>query len=50
MRKIIIEGRKWEQLRQVILEDFAPEIKSCRDCHAPVAYGYSCDRCGSVEP
>jgi hypothetical protein len=30
--------------------DFAPSIRACRECRWPVASGYCCSHCGSVNP
>lgn len=41
---------KWDRSAGNVARGFAPPIKPCRDCGAPVASGYCCDYCGSTNP
>ena len=50
MEKIKPYTPQWEQLANQVARDFAPTIRPCVDCGRPVANGYCCTHCGSVDP
>jgi len=41
---------EWEIAAGNLARSFAPSVRSCRDCGAPVISGYCCTYCRSVNP
>jgi len=44
------DERVWNAHANRLARDFAPPVKTCRDCAAPVLEGYCCRYCKSVNP
>lgn len=41
---------EWERAADAAARHYAPEVRPCRDCGAPVVKGYCCTYCGSSRP
>ena len=50
LRFIEHDSTAYRNMRVAIAVSYCPPIYPCADCGGPTITGYSCTRCGSVDP